>query len=486
MRDGWPVMLTANREDPPVANRDHVASLLAGWADAAHGTLPQQLARAVRRAVQSGMLPDGYRLPPERAMAAALSISRSTVTAALDELRADGTVRSRQGSGTTVRNVYARALAGTRIAEHLLPASGIDLAAGNPPDPSHLPAVQVDVAAMLAGGDGPGVQPLGLAALRTALAERHRRNGQPTEAAEIHVTSGAHQAVALAVGALTDHNAPVAVEDVSYPGIFDIIDALGARAAPIRTDRAGLVPEALDEVLAEQRPAVLYVQAGPHNPTGRVPAPGRLRAIAAVLDRYGTTAIEDCALADLAFAGRQRPELAELCRRAAVVSTGSFSKVAWGGLRIGWLRAAAPFIERTMYLRLANDLGPSVPSQLLALQLLPHLDELADQRRSTLASNVNRATEVVRRELPTWHVDDPDGGSVLWARLPLTDCGAYVLLAGRHGVQIAPGSIANATRSPDPHVRICVDRPWPIVEEGINRLRVAWHELNQGPRPVLG
>lgn len=463
-----------------------MGAVLAGWADATHGTLSQRLAHALRGAVHAGLLVHGSQLPPERTIAATLAVSRSTVTAALDELRADGTVSSRQGSGTIVRSPHERAVAGSRIAEHFSSVPGIDLAAGNPPDASHLPPVSVDVAALLAGGDGPGVQPLGLPALRAALARHHGEHGRITDPSQIHVTAGAHQAVSLVVGALTTPGALVALEETSYPGIFDIVDAIGARPIPVGVDSAGLVPEELDRTLAEHRPPVLYVQTGPHNPTGRVPAPGRLRAIAEVLDRHQTTVIEDCALAELTFGGRVRPELADLCRRAVVISIGSFSKVAWGGLRIGWMRAPAPFVERTMHLRLANDLGASVPAQLLALQLLPHLDDLAVRRRATLSTTIDRALQLVRTDFPDWEVGEPGGGSVLWPRLPIADTAPYVALAGRHGVHVAPGSIATPTRAPNPHLRICVDRPWAMVHEGIHRLRLAWSELAAMPTTVLG
>lgn len=459
--------------------------MLVGWTTPAHGSLAQQLAHALRRAIAAGTLPDRARLPAERTMAAALSLSRATVSAALDELRAEGTVESRQGSGTVVRTPQ-RAIAGKRIAEHFSVVPGIDLAAGNPPDPSHLPPVSLDVAALLAGGGGPGVQPLGLPALRSALADRHSASGRLTDASQIHVTAGAHQAIALVVGALVTPSSPVGVEDLSYPGIFDIIEMLGARPLPIRTDGAGLVPEELDSVLSEHRPAVLYLQTGPHNPTGRVPSPGRLRALAEVLDRHDTTVIEDCALAELTFAGRVRPELADLCRRAVVVSVGSFSKVAWGGLRTGWLRAPGPLVERTMHLRLAGDLGPSVPAQLLALQLLPHLDDLAERRRATLATTLAMTCERLRIDLPEWRFREPTGGSVLWVELPIADTSAFVLLASRHGVHVAPGSIATPTRAPNPHLRICADRPWPTVEAGLHRLQLAWRELTSSPPPVLG
>lgn len=169
-----------------------------------------------------------------------------------------------------------------------------------------------------------------------------------------------------------------------------------------------------------------------------------------------------------------------------MISIASFSKVAWGGLRIGWLRAPAPFVERTMYLRLAADLGPSVPAQLFALELLPHLDDIAAARRTELSSTVARAVDSLATELPEWSVTPPGGGSVLWVELPIPDTAAYVLLASRHGVHVAPGSIATPTRVPSPFVRICVDRPWPTVEEGIHRLALAWRELDAAPAAVLG
>ena len=465
---------------------DDLAATLGGWSESAHGSLSRRLASALRRAVDAGLLVDGSRLPPERALAAALVVSRSTVTSALDELRADGILASRQGSGTVVRAAPSPSLASSRIAEHFRDWPGIDLAAGNPPDPSHWPPFTLDVADLIADGGGPGVQPLGLEPLRARLAERHTAEGRLTDVAQVHVTAGAHQAISLVASACAAPGDAVAVEDTSYPGIFDIVDHLRARAVPVATDGAGIVPDALERVLTEERPKLLYVQAGPHNPTGRVPSRGRVRGLAALLDRHDTVVLEDAALAELAFGGRVRPELVDLCRRATVVSIGSLSKVAWGGLRVGWMRAPAPLIERTMHLRLVGDLGASVPSQLFALKLLPHLDELAARRRADLAATIERAATRLAADLPEWHVNEPAGGSVLWAELPVTDSRPFCQLARRHGVHVAPGSVARPGRLPDPHVRICVDRNWGLVEEGLRRLVFAWKDLHRASDVILG
>jgi DNA-binding transcriptional MocR family regulator len=482
----WPVPPQTNSRPGSTSALD-VAALLTGWTENGSGSLARRLANGLRTNIASGLLEHQAVLPAERSLAEVLAVSRSTVSAALDELRGQGLVESRQGSGTVVCAPDIRSVVGTRMANHYYGRTiAIDLSSGNPPDASHLPKITFDLSDLMATGVGAGVQPLGLDALRTALAERHTAQGRITDIDQIHVTAGAHQAVSLIIGALVGRGDTIAVEDPSYPGIFDITDSLGARVVPLASDRAGVLPEALDATLATERPALVYLQSGPHNPTGRLPSPARTRAMAEVLDRHGATVVEDLALAELSFPGRVRPELADLCRRATVVSVESFSKVAWGGLRIGWFRAPAPLVEATGHRRLAYDFGAAAPSQFIALRLLPHLEELAARRRVVLSTSIERTVERLRDDLPEWEIDPPGGGSVLWVRLPVEDSGALVAKAARHGVRVAPGSSARAGRVADPHVRICVDRPWPVVEEGIRRLCVAWREAGAAPEPVLG
>lgn len=477
--------------DAPSPATSSIATALGGWADSGHGNLAQRLAVGLRRMIDAGLVPPGARLPPERRFAAELAVSRSTVTSAIDILRADGLVSSHQGRGTVVIGPPTVDVSSNRMADHLVAgAGGIDLAVGNPADVSHLPAVSVDIADLLASGAGPGFQPLGLPTLRQALADHHRALGQHTDADEIHVTSGAHQAIALLVGTLAGRGDDVAIETPGYPGMFDITDGIGVRVAGLEADRAGILPESLQRVLVERAPKVVYVQSGPQNPTGVVMPAGRVRALASILDRHGaaagTTVIEDATLAELAFAGRTSIDLARSCRRASVVSVSSFSKVLWGGLRVGWIRAPLPIIDRTLHRRLASDLGPAVPSQLLCLALLPHLAEIAARRRRFLDDSVHRAAALLRVEVPGWEVEPPQGGSVLWVDTGLDDTAPLVRFAHRHGVHVASGSIALDGQRPDAHLRICVDRPWALVEVGLRRLGAAWRELSLRPVRVAG
>ena len=150
------------------------------------------------------------------------------------------------------------------------------------------------------------------------------------------------------------------------------------------------MPDALERVLVERYPRALYVQNGPHNPTGRLASP--------VADRRARRSARPSRHHRDRGPRVGRPRLRRpsdgCCSRtradrAVVVTAGSISKVGWSGLRIGWLRAPAPLVERTKHLHLATDLGTSVPSQLLALQLLPHYDDLA-RRSGRVAARLDR------------------------------------------------------------------------------------------------
>lgn len=464
-------------------NGPDVIALLDGWSSVGHGPLGRRLAHALRTLIDGGVLPPGHRLPPERLLARRLAVGRTTVTHALDELRAEGGLVSRQGSGTFVAGAHAPAGVGTRIAEHLASGAGIDLAKGDAPDLSHLPDISLDMWQLNATCGGAAVNVAGLPPMREAIAELYRRGEvtgrpRPTAPDQIHVTAGSHQATYVLVSMLAGRGAPVAVAACTYAGIFDIIDACEARAIPVRMDSAGIIPESLDVVLRRERPAALYFQAGPQVPTGRTTPPSRVRALAAVLDEHGATVIEDTTVASVTFDGRTPAMLADHCSTATVVSTGSLSKTCWSGLRVGWLRAPAAMTAASALRHLASDLGASVPSQLLALQLLPSLPVIAAERRRRLARSVDGALAQLRTSIPESKVGRPDGGSILWVELPMDDVAPLVDAARRHGVRVAPGSIHFSDKAPGPFLRIDVDRAAPTVREGIIRLGDAWQEVS--------
>jgi DNA-binding transcriptional MocR family regulator len=185
--------------------------------------------------------------------------------------------------------------------------------------------------------------------------------------------------------------------------------------------------------------------------------------------------IEDNTVADLAFTGPRPPSLATLCARVPVISVESTSKVAWGGLRVGWLRADPAVVERTVVERERTDFGTSVPAQLLALRLLDDYDALIGARRSTLGARAKLFTRLLRKHLPEWHGEQPGGGLSTWVDTGV-DAESLAGHALRHGVTVASGSSASRSEHGRTHLRLCFDRPAVELEAAVRRLRPAFED----------
>ncbi len=452
---------------------EELAVLLGDWSGRGSGGVTQRLAVALVHLVEGGVLHDGERIPAERDLAAALAVSRPTVRAAVARLRAQGLADARQGSGTWVRSALPSGH-DPRLADAALSGSGINLAASVPADAGDLPDLVIDLADLLATDPAHGYAPRGLAELRAAIARRP--GARPGGADTVLVTGGGHAGLVEALGLLAQPGDLVLTDVHTYPGVLDIADHLRVRLLAVAGDGDGTDPAALDRLLRREQVAAVFLQPGIVNPTGRRTAPGRLAELAAVLDRAGTAVVEDAVLADLDFAGRAG-SLARACRRAPVVTVESLSKSAWGGLRVGWLRAEPALIDRLAQDRSAADLGLSVAAQRVALHVLAGLDDVVAGRRARLEGRAAYLRDaLLGGGLEGWSADVPDGGLSLWVRLPVGDSRPFTSAAARHGVDVLPGAMTTPGRGDDPHLRLCFDRPLSQLDVAVQRLARAWAE----------
>lgn len=460
--------------------------MLSDWTVRGHGSLARRLASGLRSAIHHGQLPAGIALPPERHLAAALAVGRTTLVAALDELRAEGLVVSRQGSGTVVLDrspaVTAAVASGAGRASLVDRASSgrdtINLAVSAPADGRDLPPLRLDTADLLSVVPADGYHPLGLPAVRAAIAEHHRAAGLPTGAGEVHVTNGGQHAIDIALATLVRRGATVLVEEPTYPGALDVIARHGARAVPLLGD--DLARAVREAAAGGRRPAAVYLQPGVHNPTGRVlPATAR-KHLARALDELDVPVVEDNCLADLCFTGARLPSLAALCERAPVLSVESITKVAWGGLRAGWLRGPRHLIEATARQRHAVDFGSPVAAQLLTVQVLAAFDDVVQRRRRRLAAAADRFARAVEAQLAGCRFERPAGGLSMWLDLGDIDGTAFASAAVRHGVAVVAGAAASPSGRGDNHIRICFDRPPGQLDEAVARLAAAWDSVRPG------
>jgi DNA-binding transcriptional MocR family regulator len=460
------------------------------------GPLYKRLADAIREVVAAGDLPPGARLAPERDLAAALGVSRSTVMSCYERLASEGRLDRRQGSGTRVRSAGGPAgrSAAERDARPLVdrgsrihPRAGeriIDLTVAGPEisDPVRR-AVRTGLDAFGDDDLGHGYRSQGLHALRVTVAAHLSSRGVATTPEEVMITTGAHQGLALLMAAHVRPGEIVATEDPTYAGIIDVIENAGGRPTPMAVDREGLQPEALEAAVLRRGARLVHVVPTGQNPTGTVMPHTRRLEIARLASELGATLVEDTVFEDVSLR-RLRPDaLAALAPDAPIVTVGSLSKLFWGGLRTGWVRAPAAVIDRLVRLKMMLDHGSSTVSQAAAMRLLDEVDAQRERMREHLERGIALVKGALEGPLSGWEWRPPEAGLSAWMRLPVPEATRFTRFARRLGVAVVPGSATSPRGAFEDHVRISLGPSPETLAAGLDRLGEAWAAFSPEARP---
>ncbi|MFC4909283.1 PLP-dependent aminotransferase family protein [Actinomadura gamaensis] len=467
------------------------------------------LARAVRGLVQDGRLALRTRLPAERDLASALGVSRTTVTAAYDRLRAEGYVESRQGAGswTTLPADGSTALprpgagpgpglgaSGGVVARYGMahaPDSGagfIDLGCAAPTVPSIFhQAVQNAVAALPRHYGGPGYEPAGLGELREVIADGYAARGVPTHADQIIVTNGAQHALAMLAEMFLTPGDGVLVERPTYPNALDALRRRGARLVPVGVG-AGWDLELLGQAMRQAAVRLGYLIPDFQNPTGHLMGDADRAALVAAARSADALLVVDETFAGLALdPGAPEPvPVAAHDRDGRVISIGSVSKLAWGGLRIGWIRASAPVARRITLARESMDMASPVLDQMIVRELLLRAGELRAERVAALAASRDALVEALHERLPDWTFQVPAGGMSLWVSVGGPVAARFAEVAARRGVRVVAGPVFGADGVLEDRLRLPFVLPPATLREAVERLALAREDLRDAPpvRPV--
>ena len=483
------------RRRAPRGPQDFVRAL-GNWAEG-DGPAYRRLAEALRAAIRRGDAAPGERLPAERVLARLLAVSRTTVVAAYEILRQEEWLESRQGSGTRVSS-------GGGGAPGIPPEDGTGSVRGHPVYRGLIegPGGTIEfLGAHLAGADflvkelavldrralaelarTPGYLPMGLPALRRAIAAHLSGGGLPTTEEQVLVTCGAQQAVAIAGAAFLRRGDAVVLENPTYLGAIDLFTSLGARLTPVPVGREGVRAETLREIATRTGPRLIYLMPTFQNPTGALMPERQRRSVARLARELSIPVVEDNTLADLSLSGAPPAPLAAFEPQAPILTVGSLSKLFWGGLRVGWIRAAEPLLLRLTRRKIMADLGGSLLSQLAAVRLLGKAGEVRELRRRQVRERLDWLTKLLARHLPEWTWAPPAGGLSLWVRLPRGNADEFAQVALRHGVSIVPGSLASPDGSFSDHLRLPFVLDRARMEEGVERLARAWSSYGAAAR----
>jgi DNA-binding transcriptional MocR family regulator len=477
-----------------------LVELIGPWADGAD-PLNEQLADALTRAIEVGLLPPGTRLPAERELARELALSRTTIVAAYDRLRLAGLARSRQGSGTRVatrrpglfaltptpaeetdtepptRIGSGQATPSVNLLGHVDAPDAIQFTLGAlPAGPVVAESIQTalreDVPALL--GEM-GYDPFGLPRLRVAIAGYLDRLGVPTDPDQVLVTNGAQQAVHLVASQIGGPGNAVALENPTYIGAIDAFRTTGNRLLPMPVDPDGPRVDVAGLLAASAPVRLAYVVPTFHNPTGVTMPEARRRELARSAGEHGFQVVEDLT-PDATLGVGVPPPIAAFDPGDRVITIGSLSKLAWGGLRIGWIRAPRADIDRVVAGKIVADHATSLITQAIAARVLDRVDEVAAWTNAAAAERRAVLTETLAERLPEWTWQMPKGGLSLWVGLPDADAVQYSRLAARHGVIVRPGPLASPDGGFRDHIRIAYGTDVDRLREGVDRLAAAWAE----------
>ncbi|QNE13538.1 PLP-dependent aminotransferase family protein [Pseudarthrobacter sp. NBSH8] len=473
----------------------------------------RELADVVRLLVLDGRVALDTALPSERALAEALGVSRTTVTAAYGHLRGQGFLSSGQGSrgrtriprltppGTTVFMdpglTTAGQTPGTTSPGLAAPEGLIDLAYASLPASGEVvhrafAAALTELPALLPGF---GYDAMGLLPLREAVAARYTAAGVPTTAEQILVTSGAQHALNIIIRAVAGRQDRVLVEHPSYPNALDAIRAAGCRPIPVafttardaNTNKADGAPphmawdvHALQAAMTQQRPRMAYVVPDFHNPTGQLMPDVQRRQLVRAAVATGTVLVVDETLRELNLDGAETSPVAAFS--PAVVTIGSLSKSHWAGLRTGWIRASEAMIQRFAAARTSLDLGGPLMEQLAAGHLVRALDEPLPARLSDLRNNRTALLELLAGHLPEWETGHPSGGLSVWCRLPAPVSTALTIIAPDFGIRLAAGPRFGIGGAFERYLRVPFTLPPDQLETAVLALRSAQDRLDAAPQ----
>ncbi len=454
------------------------------WRGQGGGAAYRQLADGVRLLILDGRLPVGVRIPGERDLAAALDVSRTTVTAAFGQLRDEGYLDSRQGSGSHTSLPDRRAIRPEAEAGDV-EAGIVDLAVAALPatDTVHH-AYRIALERLPRHLPGHGYERVGLKELRVVIADRYTRRGCPTSPDQILVTHGALHGFGLLLRLLAGPGDRIVVDHPTYPHAIDAIQQASCRAVPVGLPERGWDADAIEAAFRQTGPRLAYLLADFHNPTGRCMDAETRARIADMAARTQTVLVVDETMVDLWLDGPPPAPMAAHDRAGCVVTLGSTGKSFWGGLRIGWVRAEPRMIEGLARVRAAQDLGTPVLEQLAAAVLLADDGGDLDARRARVREQRARLISLVGDYLPDWTVKAPPGGLSLWAELPVPGSTALAATSEIYGVRIGAGPRFGVDGSFERFVRLPFALPEDMLESGIERLTRAWASLRPASRAI--
>ncbi len=487
--------------------------------------LHRQILAGIRDKVAAGAVQPGEKLPSTRRLADNLGVHRSTVALAYQELWSLGFVDLHPGACPRVRPRMQLVTPSSAAEAGLIdwPTLASDRSNDvlqryrelHPPeaedlgrqvisfrsldiDPRVLPVeafrscvrrvMAAQGSALLRYGDPAGYRPL-----REYVAERLRRHDISARADEILLTNGSQQGIDLLFRMIAAPGRLAAVESPTYGFMLPLLRLYGLEPAEIPVRPDGMDLTALEQALRRQHPVVVYTMPSFQNPTGVCTGQAHRERLLALCERHRVPILEDGFEEEMKYAGKGVLPLKSMDRHRIVIYCGTFSKVLFPGVRIGWVVAERECIERLTAIRRFGELSPSAVLQAAMDEFCRsgsydrHVSRMHRVYRRRMQAALHALREYIRPEWAEWV--EPRGGYLIWLKLmPLSARVELDALLASQGVQLEPGRFSFCSERPDRYIRLSISTLTEAeIAEGVVRLSRALREAylrtpSRGPR----
>ncbi|MBI9101048.1 MAG: PLP-dependent aminotransferase family protein [Spirochaetales bacterium] len=469
----------------------------------------KQISEQIRRMISIEVLKEGDRLPSTRELANQLKLNRSTISRAYEELWALGFLESSSGTYTRVRkraalkatelNEAVSAPTHLNLVDKLTPSCKkmisslpktirlfepseeskdlahdskvIDLSTLSP-DPQLWPVdefrktlnhqISFQGKTLFDYDD-----PAGNLGLRTALAEylgRHQINLTPDE---LIITNGAQGALDLIFRSLISTGNRIITEKPTYSYIMPLSKYYGANLIQIPTDHSGMDLKILEKTLKKEPSSIIYTMPNFQNPMGISTTQEHRENLLRICETYKAPLIEDGFLEELKYTGKTILPIKSMDKKDYVIYIGSFSKVLFPSLRIGWIAANPSYIEKLIELRRMTELSGNAIIQATMAGYLNNgmYEKYVRKIHTKYRERLQVAMQAARSwlDLPGLKFTKPSGGFLFWISWENPPCREDYFLKKiqSKNISLTPGSRFFASPQVHINMRISIARANP-------------------------
>ncbi|MBI3635680.1 MAG: PLP-dependent aminotransferase family protein [Candidatus Rokubacteria bacterium] len=485
-------------------------------------SLARQIEAYLERLIREGLLVPGMKLPATRELAQTLGVNRETVVMAYEELVASGWARAHVGQGTFV-GAREDGIPRPAAAERAAPApvdwstlfsrsartvaadaerrraaaapngvpNGTISFAGGMPDSAMFPTdafrrvlnqvVRDEGDALLQYYPAAGYPPL-----RQYLSTYLLRFGLEARPDEIMIVNGSQQGFDLIARTLLDPGDFVAIEQPTYPRALQVFRSFGAQPLAVPWSDDGPRVDVFERLLDRHAPKLFYCQPSAHNPTGQAMSRETRRRLLAAATRHHVPIVEDGFDGSVYYGERPPGPLKAEDEAGLVIYIGTFSKILFPGLRLGWLVGPPAVRERLLAAKQLADLHTSALIQAAVHRFCER--RLLDRHAARVVREYGRRRTLLlgalRRRMPegvSW--TEPRGGFSLLLTLP-AGVGSSALLprALAHGVAFTPGAPFFVDDDGEGTLRLSFSSvPGAKIDEGVRRLAETIRAMSRRP-----